>query len=165
MPDEWARRLEHQVGEDLGLQVRQDWRPGRGDGSWLRATAFQRALARAATVPDPREYRVMGVVTNAHDPKAVEAHGAIYLVWFQTPVDSDSWIRSHPTVFTDARAEKARTTWWAGFDVISYAPPATGRDLTGAVDHWVRSITACPNGEQGCTIPPHIATAGVTPKD
>ncbi len=163
VPDEWARRLEKQVGTDLGLTVRQDWRPGRGDGSWLRAGAFQRRLATAVTVPDPREYRVMGVVTNAHDPKAVAAHGALYLVWFQTPVDADTWVRSQPTVFTDGRAEKARTTWWAGFDVIAYAPPAKGPDLTGKVDHWVRSITACPNGEQGCTIPAHLATAGATP--
>ena len=119
VPDEWARRLEKQVGTDLGLTVRQDWRPGRGDGSWLRAAGFQRRLATAVTVPDPREYRVMGVVTNAHDPKAVAAHGALYLVWFQTPVDADTWVRSHPTVFTDGRAEQARTTWWAGVDVVA----------------------------------------------
>lgn len=163
VPDEWARRLETQVGTDLGLTVRQDWRPGRGNGPWLGADAFQQTLAKAVTVPAAPDYRVMGVVTNAQDPAAVARHGAIYLVWFQTPVDADTWIRSHPTVFTDARQEKARTTWWAGFDVISYAPPATGTDLTDKVDHWVRSITACPNGEQGCTIPAHIATAGVTP--
>lgn len=164
LPDEWAHRLEAQAGTDLGLTVRQDWRPGRGDGSWLRATSFQRELARAVTLPDPRDYRVMGVVTNTHDPEAVAAHGAVYLIWFQTPVDADTWVRSHPQVFTDARQEKARTTWWAGFDVVSYAPPADGPDLTAKVDHWVRSITACPNGERGCTIPAHIATAGATPQ-
>lgn len=165
LPDEWARRLEKQAGTDLGLTVRQDWRPGRGDGPWLQATAFQGRLGRAVNLPDPRDYRVMGVVTNADDPAAVAAHGALYLIWFQTPVDADTWVRAKPTVFTDAGLEKARTTWWAGFDVISYAPPASGTDLTDKVDHWVRSITACPNGEQGCTIPTHIATAGVTPKD
>jgi hypothetical protein len=164
VPDEWARRLDEQAGTDLGLTVRQDWRPGRGDGPWLGADAFQRELARAVAVPDPHDYRVMGVVTNAHDPAAVAAHGALYLLWFQTPVDADNWVRSQPTVFTDHRLEKAHTTWWAGFDVIAYAPPASGPDLTAKVDHWVRSITACPNGEQGCTIPAHIATAGVTPK-
>lgn len=163
VPDEWARRLEKQAGTDLGLTVRQDWRPGRGDGPWLGATAFQRDLARAVKLPDPRDYRVMGVVTNAQDPAAVAAHGALYLIWFQTPVDADAWVRSHPTVFADPRLEKARTTWWAGFDVIAYAPPAQGKDLTATVDHWVRSITACPNGDQGCTIPPHLATAGTTP--
>jgi hypothetical protein len=163
LPDEWARRLEKQAGTDLGLTVRQDWRPGRGDGAWLQATAFQRRLAHAVNLPDPSHYRVMGVVTNAHDPAAVAAHGALFLVWFQTPVDADTWIRSKPTVFADPGPEKTRTTWWAGFDVVSYAPPANGTDLTDKVDHWVRSITACPNGEQGCTIPAHIATAGATP--
>lgn len=164
VPDEWARRLEAQVGTDLGLTVRQDWRPARGDGSWLRDAAFQRSLARAVTVPAPQEYRVMGVVTNAHDPAAVAAHGALYLVWFQTPVDADTWVRADPAIFTDAGLEKARTTWWAGFDVVSYAPPADGTDLTDKVDHWVRSITACPNGERGCTIPTHLATAGAKPR-
>ncbi|TCJ21904.1 hypothetical protein [Nocardioides jejuensis] len=163
VPDEWARRLEQQAGEDLGLTVRQDWRPGRGDGSWLRGVAFQRQLAKAVTIPDPRDYRVMGVLTNADDPAAVAAHGAIYLVWFQTPVDSDHWIRSHPKVFTDARQEKHHTTWWAGFDVVSYAPPASGKDLTDVVDHWVRSVTACPDTAEGCVIPQHIATAGAKP--
>lgn len=164
VPDEWARRLEAQVGTDLGLTVRQDWRPGRGDGSWLHGERFQRTLAGAVTVPDPREYRVMGVVTNAHDAEAVAAHGALYLVWFQTPVDADTWVRADPEVFTDPALEQARTTWWAGFDVVSYAPPADGTDLTTKVDHWVRSFTACPNGEQGCTIPRHLETAGATPR-
>ncbi|GGO89341.1 hypothetical protein GCM10011584_18530 [Nocardioides phosphati] len=163
VPDEWAHRLEKQAGTDLGLTVRQDWRPGRGDGPWLRATAFQRRLAQAVNLPAPRDYRVMGVVTNAEDPAAVAAHGALFVLWFQTPVDADTWIRSHPKVFTDPGLEKARTTWWAGFDVVSYAPPASGTDLTDKVDHWVRSITACPNGEQGCSIPAHIATAGAKP--
>jgi hypothetical protein len=163
VPDEWAARLERQVGKDLGLTVRQDWRPGRGDGSWANDAAFRTRLAESAAVPSAPDYRVMGVVTNAHDPKAVAAYGTIHLVWFQTPVDADNWVRADPTVFTDAAAEKARTTWWAGFDVAHYAPPAAGTDLTEQVDHWVRSFTACPNGERGCTIPEHIATAGTTP--
>lgn len=163
VPDEWARRLEKHVGKDLGLTVRQDWRPGRGDGGWLRAAAFQRTLAGAADVPDPQEYRVMGVVTNAHDADAVAAHGALYLVWFQTPVDADNWLRADPEIFRDAAAEDRRTTWWAGFDVVHYAAPADGPDLTDQVDHWVRSFTACPNGERGCTVPAHIATAGARP--
>src|SRR5689334_13459595 len=47
LPDEWAQRLETQAGTGLGLAVRQDWRPGRGDGGWLGATRFQRTLAKA----------------------------------------------------------------------------------------------------------------------
>lgn len=160
VPDEWARRLEEQVGHDLGLTVRQDWRPGRGDGSWANDDRFRTRLASVAAVPEAPDYRVMGVVTNAHDEKAVAAYGIIHLLWFQTPVDADSWVRADPDVYTDARAEKARATWWAGFDVVHYAPPEEGTDLTAEVDHWVRSFTACPNDEHGCTIPEHIATAG-----
>lgn len=163
VPDEWATRLEKQVGEDLGLTVRQDWRPGRGDGSWANDAAFRTQLATSAVVPGAPDFRVMGVVSNAADADAVAAFGTIHLVWFQTPVDADHWIRSDPAIFTDATAEKARTTWWAGFDVISYAAPTDGTDLTDEIDSWVRSITACPNTTRGCTVPPHIATAGATP--
>lgn len=165
VPDEWAARLEKQVGHDLGLQVRQDWRSAKGDGPWVGATAFQRKVAAVAALPAAPDYRVMGVLTNAADPDAVAAYGTIVLVWFQTPVDADSWVKAHPTVFTDPKAEAARTRWWAGFDVIDYAPPADGTDLTKAVDGWVRSVTGCPNGEQGCTVPDHIRTAGAKPTE
>ncbi len=161
VPDEWADRLEKQVGTDLGLEVRQDWRPDQGDGPWTGASVLRAALEGQVRVPEAPDFRVMGVLTNARDAKGVAEHGLIYLIWFQTPVDADSWIRSTAPVFTDPAAEKASRTWWAGFDAVHYTPGA--QDHTDAIDHWVRSFTACPNGEQGCSIPEHLATAGVTP--
>lgn len=161
VPDEWADRLEKQLGTDLGLEVRQDWRPAEGDGPWTGAAAVHAALASRVRIPEAPDYRVMGVATNARDARAVAEHGLIYLIWFQTPVDADNWVRGTGPVFVDPGAERASTTWWAGFDTIHYTPGAA--DHTDAIDHWVRSITACSNGEQGCSIPAHIATAGVTP--
>lgn len=162
VPDEWARRLEKQVGHDLGLTVRQDWRPTRGDGSWANDARFRARLAEVAAVPEAPDYRLMGVVTNATDAEAVAAYGRIHLLWFQTPVDADNWVRADPEIFADEAAEARRENWWAGFDVVHYAPPAKGgTDLTRQVDQWVRSFTACPNGEQGCEVPEHIATAGL----
>lgn len=160
VPDEWAARLEKQAGADLGLEVRQDWRPGRGDGPWATAKEFRAGIGRHVTVPG-EPYRVMGVVTNALDRAAVKKYGTVYLIWFQTPVDADRWIKENPTVFTDSAAEDGRSTWWAGFDTVYYAPPASGgTDLTTTVDGWVRSFTACPNTTRGCTVPEHIRTAG-----
>lgn len=163
VPVPWVERLEKQTGDDLGIVVRQDWSNRTGEGPYAADPAFQRRLAKHAAVPEKGDYRVLGVATNVTDPQAVKGFGSFYAIWFQTPVDAENWLMANPAIFTDAAAEKARHTWWAGFYAFYYAPPADGPDLTDEVDTWVRSITGCPNGEPGCKVPDFLKTAGITP--
>jgi hypothetical protein len=163
VPVPWIDRLEKQTGQDLGIVVRQDWSDRTGDGAYAPDAAFQDRLGVHAAVPAKGDYRVLGVATNVTSPQAVKRFGSFYAIWFQTPVDAESWLMADPTIFTDATAEKSRKTWWAGFYAFYYAPPTDGPDLTNEVDTWVRSVTGCPNGEPTCKVPDFLKTAGATP--
>lgn len=163
MPAPWVERLEESAGADLGIVVRHDWGTRGGDGPYAADAGFRAKLAEHVTDPQAPDYRVLGVATNTVDPEAVKEFGSFYAIWFQTPVDAETWMMADPEVFADAAAEEARQTWWAGFYAVYYAPPAEGTDLTDEVDGWVRSITACPNSGEGCVVPEHLRTAGATP--
>lgn len=162
-PAAWAPRLDKQAGVDTGVVVRHDWGGKPSDGRYASDAAYRARLGRQVTLPEAPDYRVLGVLSNLTDPAAVKRFGSFYAIWFQTPVDTEKWLMADPEIFTDAAAEGDRRTWWAGFYAVYYAPPADGMDHGDQVDAWVRSITACPNGERGCTVPEHLKTAGVTP--
>ncbi|HET7734408.1 MAG TPA: hypothetical protein VFK52_00415 [Nocardioidaceae bacterium] len=132
--------LAEATGRRWTVRMLQDWDPQLGGEPYSDNPKSRAELARSVSIPDA-DARVLGVATNTLATGEVARQGSLYVLWFKTPVDAQSWLRADQPVFVDPGVEERRSSYWAGSLAVYYAPPAaTGGDRRDWSDAVLSSL-------------------------